>query len=67
MLTMDFNDSDIKNLHFSLSRGHTVPIIFSLYLVPVTVELVGKTKSNSLGFSATFVCIGNNTVSTIIF
>lgn len=67
MLTVDFNDADIKSPFFPLSRGHSEPIVCSLHLIPVAVELVGKMKSKSLDFSATFMCIENNTISTIIF
>lgn len=53
VLKMDFNDSDIHSPLLSRSRGHTVPILFSLHLISVTVELVEKLKSNSSDFSAT--------------
>lgn len=47
VLKMDFNDSDIQSPLLSRSRGHTAPILFSLHLISVTVELVEKLKSNS--------------------
>lgn len=42
VLRTDFNDSEKKSARFSLDRGQTVPILFSLHLIPLTVELVGK-------------------------